>query len=46
MGERVSYELGDDGVALVTMDDGKVNALSPAMLGDLRAAFDKAEASH
>lgn len=43
MGERVSYELGDDGVALVTMDDGKVNALSPAMLGDLRAAFDKAE---
>jgi enoyl-CoA hydratase len=44
MTERVRYELDDAGVALVTMDDGKVNALSPAMLGDLGAAFDKAEA--
>ncbi len=43
MGDRVSYRLGDDGVATVTMDDGKVNALSRAMLGDLRAAFDRAE---
>ena len=43
MTERVRYELGDDGVAQVTMDDGKVNALSPTMLGDLGAAFDKAD---
>jgi enoyl-CoA hydratase len=38
----VTYELGDDGVALVTMDDGKVNAMSPAMIGDVAAAFDRA----
>ncbi len=37
----VSYEL-DDGVATVTMDDGKVNALSPAMFAELGAAFDAA----
>jgi len=38
----VSYEL-DDGVATVTMDDGKVNALSPAMFAELGAAFDGVE---
>jgi enoyl-CoA hydratase len=31
------------GVAVVTMDDGKANALSPAMLAALGAAFDRAE---
>jgi enoyl-CoA hydratase len=40
--ERVAYELGDDGVALVTMDDGKVNAMSRAMIGDVAAAFERA----
>jgi enoyl-CoA hydratase len=40
----VRYELGDDGVATITMDDGKVNALSSDMLGDIGAALDKAEA--
>jgi enoyl-CoA hydratase len=30
-------------VAEITMDDGKVNAMSPAMLGALHAAFDQAE---
>jgi enoyl-CoA hydratase len=43
MAERVRYELGD-GVALVTMDDGKVNAMSRAMIGDVAAAFERAEA--
>lgn len=43
MDERVRYELAD-GVATITMDDGKANALSTAMLGDIAAAFDRAEA--
>jgi len=33
----------DDGVATIAMDDGKVNALSPAMLEELAAALDRAE---
>lgn len=33
-----------DGVATITMDDGKANALSTAMLEELDAAFDRAEA--
>jgi enoyl-CoA hydratase len=37
----VSYEL-DGPVATVTMDDGKVNALSPQMLRELNAALDRA----
>jgi enoyl-CoA hydratase len=32
------------GVATITMDDGKANALSTAMLEQLHAAFDRAEA--
>src|SRR3954470_6504877 len=43
MAERVTYELGEDGVALVAMDDGKVNAMSRAMIGDVAAAFERAE---
>ncbi len=43
MADLVSYSL-DAGVATVAMDDGKVNALSPAMLAELGAAFDRAEA--
>jgi enoyl-CoA hydratase len=39
----LSYDLTDD-VARITMDDGKVNALSPAMLAQLNAAFDRATA--
>ncbi|CAN5459641.1 crotonase/enoyl-CoA hydratase family protein [soil metagenome] len=42
MGERIDYQLAD-GVATVTMDDGKVNALSPAMLDELFEVLDKAE---
>ncbi len=43
MGSLVSYQL-QDGVATITMDDGKVNALSLAMLGEINAALDRAEA--
>jgi enoyl-CoA hydratase len=39
----VTYSL-DDGVATIAMDDGKVNALSPAMLEELASAIDRAEA--
>jgi enoyl-CoA hydratase len=43
VGELVSYRLAD-AVATITMDDGKVNALSLQMLGELNAALDRAEA--
>ena len=43
MGERVSYRC-EGGVARVVMDDGKVNAMSPAMLGEIGEALDRAEA--
>jgi enoyl-CoA hydratase len=36
------YQLAD-GIATITMDDGKVNALSAAMLGEVSAHFDQAE---
>ena len=39
----VSYRL-DESVAVITMDDGKVNALGPAMLTEINAALDSAEA--
>lgn len=42
MGSLVSYE-GADGVASITMDDGKANALSFAMFDELNAALDRAE---
>ena len=42
MSELLRYE-DRDGVALVTMDDGKVNALSPTMLEAFGAALDRAE---
>lgn len=42
MSDLVSYEL-DGRIATITMDDGKVNALSIAMLQALHAAFDRAE---
>ena len=38
----VSYEVADR-VATLTMDDGKVNALSLTMFGELNAALDRAE---
>jgi enoyl-CoA hydratase len=41
--DLATYEL-DGRIATITMDDGKVNALSIAMLESLHAAFDRAEA--
>ena len=43
MDTLVSYRSGD-GVATLRMDDGKVNVMSSAMLGDINAALDRAEA--
>lgn len=44
MSDLVDYEFDDaGGIATITMDDGKVNAQSPAMLRALSAAFDRAE---
>ncbi|MGH0031527.1 MAG: crotonase/enoyl-CoA hydratase family protein [Myxococcota bacterium] len=40
----LSYDLDTEGIATVAMDDGKVNAMSPAMLRELHGAFDRAEA--
>ena len=42
MSELATYELAD-GIATITMDDGKVNALSTAMIGQVSAHFDQAE---
>lgn len=39
----VSYRR-DEAVAVITMDDGKVNALGPAMLSEINTALDSAEA--
>lgn len=38
-----TYELAD-GIASITMDDGKVNALSPAMQASINESLDRAEA--
>ncbi len=43
MGTLVTYQL-DGSVATATMDDGKVNVLSVAMLAEINAALDQAEA--
>jgi enoyl-CoA hydratase len=42
---RVTYEL-NDGIATITLDDGKVNALSPDMQAEINDALDKAEADN
>jgi enoyl-CoA hydratase len=43
MSALVEYRV-DGGIATITMDDGKVNALSPGMLSEVGGAFDRAEA--
>jgi len=43
MSELISYALSD-GVATITLDDGKVNALSSAMLGAVSDGLGRAEA--
>jgi enoyl-CoA hydratase/carnithine racemase len=40
--ELTRYELAD-GIATITLDDGKVNALSPQMLAAMSGDFDRAE---
>ena len=42
MASLVQYELTGP-IATITMDDGKVNVLSPAMQADINAALDRAE---
>lgn len=42
MSESLSYEVRDT-VAVITMDDGKVNALSHAMIEAIQGALDRAE---
>lgn len=42
MGERVHFTV-DESVATITMDDGKVNALSPGMQLEINEALDHAE---
>lgn len=42
MSDRVAYRL-EDGVATLTLDDGKVNVMSVGMLRDIGAALDRAE---
>jgi len=42
MSDAISYRL-DDGVAVITLDDGKANAVSHAILDGLHAALDRAE---
>jgi enoyl-CoA hydratase len=42
MGKLVSYERSE-GVSTITVDDGKVNAMSVAMMQDINAALDQAE---
>jgi enoyl-CoA hydratase len=42
MSGKVRYELRD-GVAWITLDDGKVNVMSAGMLGEIAAALDRAE---
>jgi enoyl-CoA hydratase len=42
MSSLVHYERRE-GVSIITLDDGKVNALSPAMWSDINTALDQAE---
>jgi enoyl-CoA hydratase len=44
MSPRTTYD-DADGIATITLDDGKVNALSAAMLAEVSAQLDRAEAS-
>ncbi|MBW2191269.1 MAG: crotonase/enoyl-CoA hydratase family protein [Deltaproteobacteria bacterium] len=42
MGKLVSYE-HSEGISTITMDDGKVNAMSVTMMQEINAALDQAE---
>jgi len=45
MSQSISYVL-NDGVALITMDDGKANAVSPDFIVNMNKALDQAEADN
>lgn len=45
MTDLVTYACSD-GIATITLDDGKVNALSPAMLAAINVGLDRAEADN
>lgn len=42
MNDLISYQL-DDGIATLTLSNGKVNAISPDVIAAFNAAFDRAE---
>jgi len=42
MSDIVAYKL-EEPICTITLDDGKVNCLSPQMLGEINAALDRAE---
>ncbi|MBX9761831.1 MAG: crotonase/enoyl-CoA hydratase family protein [Pseudomonadaceae bacterium] len=42
MSDLISYQL-DDGIATLTLSNGKVNAISPGVIAAFNAAFDRAE---
>lgn len=44
MSKNLSFDV-EDGVAWIGMDDGKVNALSADLIGEIDAALDRAEAA-
>ena len=43
MTDLLSYQCSDS-IATITLDDGKLNVLSPQMLSDINGALDRAEA--
>ena len=43
MSDPVSYEIVDGAAVVITMDDGKANAVSPALQAGVNAALDAAE---
>lgn len=43
MTDLISYEL-DDGIATLTLNNGKVNAVSPDVIAAFNTALDRAEA--
>ncbi|WP_437884617.1 crotonase/enoyl-CoA hydratase family protein [Pseudomonas sp. LRF_L74] len=45
MSDLISYHL-DDGIATLTLNNGKVNAISPDMVAAFNAALDRAEQDH
>jgi enoyl-CoA hydratase len=45
MNDLVSYQL-EDGIATLTLDNGKVNAVSPDVIAAFHTALDRAEADH